>query len=102
MNLFRAWKQYRDAWLLLEATPRSPPELVQVARARMREIRPELDKKCAEMLVSYQREMNQKYPNTAAARRVLQDIPSYFEKEHPCFGVSRGLMAGLEDLGEVE
>lgn len=102
MNLFRSWKQYRDAWLLLEATPGRPDELLQHARARMKEIRPELDKKCALMLVSYQREMNQKYPNTAAARRVLQDIPSYFEKEHPCFSMSRGLLANLENLGEVE
>ncbi len=102
MNLFRSWKQYRDAWLLLEATPGRPDELLQHARARMKEIRPELDKKCALMLVSYQREMNQKYPNTAAARRVLQDISSYFEKEHPCFSTSRGLLANLEDLGEVE
>lgn len=102
MNLFRAWKQYRDAWLMLEATPDRPAELVELSRARMREIRPELDKKCAAMLVTYQREMNQKYPNTAAARRVLQDIPSWFEKEHPCFGISRGLLGSLEDLGEVE
>ncbi len=102
MNLFRSWKQYRDAWLLLEATPGRPDDLLQHARSRMKEIRPELDKKCALMLVSYQREMNQKYPNTAAARRVLQDIPSYFEKEHPCYSMSRGLLANLEDLGEVE
>ena len=102
MNLFRSWKEYRDAWLLLEATPEHPAELLQMARARMRELRPELDKKCQLMLMGYQREMNQKYPNTAAARRILQDVPSYFEKEHPCFGISRGLLAGLEDLGEVE
>ncbi len=102
MNLFRAWKQYRDAWLLLEATPESPPELTQVARTRMREIRPELDRKCAAMMVSYQREMNQRHPNIAGARRVLQDIPSYFEKEHPCYNTSKGLLASLEDLSEVE
>ena len=102
MNLFRSWKQYRDAWLLLEATPNSPPELLQLARTRMREIRPQLDAKCASMLVTYQKEMNQRYPNIRAARRILQDIPSYFEKEHPCFGMSRGLLGNLEDLSEVE
>ncbi|MDP1828307.1 MAG: FHA domain-containing protein [Archangium sp.] len=102
MNLFRSWKQYRDAWLLLEATPDSPPELVQLARTRMREIRPQLDAKCSSMLVAYQKQMNQRYPNIRGARRVLQDIPSYFEKEHPCFGMSRGLLANLEDLSEVE
>lgn len=101
-NLFRAWKEYRDAWLMLEATPERPEELLQTARARMREIRPMLDKKCAALLVTYQKEMNQKQPDLGAARKVLQEIPSYFEKEHPCFGISRGLMANLEELSLSE
>ncbi len=102
MNLFRSWKQYRDAWLLLEATPDRPPELLEIARSRMREIRPELDRKCSGMLVDYQKEMNQKYPNIAVARQVLANIPSHFEKEHPCYGMSRGLLRNLEDLAGVE
>ena len=102
MNLFRSWKQYRDAWLLLEATPDRPPELLEIARSRMREIRPELDRKCSGMLVDYQQEMNKKYPNIAVARQVLQNIPSHFEKEHPCYGMSRGLLRNLEDLNGVE
>lgn len=102
MNLFRSWKQYRDAWLLLEATPDRPPELLEIARARMREIRPELDRKCSGMLVDYQKEMNQRYPNVKVAREVLQNIPSHFEKEHPCFGMSRGLLRSLEDLAGAE
>lgn len=102
MNLFHAWKQYREAWLLLEATPGRPDELLQHARARMKEIRPELDKMCSLMLVSYQREMNHKNPNIAAARQMLEDIPSHFEKEHPCYSTSRGLIANLEDLGVLD
>ncbi len=102
MNLFRSWKQYRDAWLLLEATPDRPPELLEIARSRMREIRPELDRKCSGMLVDYQKEMNQKYPNVKIAREVLQNIPAHFEKEHPCFGMSRGLLRSLEDLNGAE
>ena len=102
MNLFRSWKQYRDAWLLLEATPDRPPELLEIARSRMREIRPELDRKCSGMLVDYQKEMNQKYPNIANARQVLQNIPAHFEKEHPCYGMSRGLLRNLEDLNGAE
>jgi pSer/pThr/pTyr-binding forkhead associated (FHA) protein len=98
MNTFRSWKQYRDAWLILEATPDAPKELIQLARTRMREIRPELDKRCAAMLVTYQRAMNQRYPDIRAARLVLQDVPSYFEKEHPCLGMSRALQANLEEL----
>ncbi len=102
MNLFRSWKQYRDAWLLLEATPDRPPELLEIARSRMREIRPELDRKCSGMLVDYQKEMNQKYPNMKIAREVLQNIPAHFEKEHPCYGMSRGLLRSLEDLAGAE
>lgn len=102
MNLFRSWKQYRDAWLLLEATPDRPPELLQIARTRMREIRPELDRKCSAMLVDYQKVINQRYPDFNAARKVLQNIPDHFEKEHPCYGMSRGLLRSLEDLSGSE
>ncbi len=102
MNLFRAWKEYRDAWLLLEATPDRPDELLRAARARMRELRPQLDKKCASLLVTYQHEMNQKHPDLAAARATLQEINSFFEKEHPCFNVGRGLTGQLEDLGQLD
>jgi hypothetical protein len=98
MNLFRSWKQYRDAWLMLEATPDRPPELLEIAKARMREIRPELDRKCSGMLVDYQKVINQKYPDYTAARQVLQNIPNSFEKEHPCFSISRGMLRNLEDL----
>ncbi|MBL8910058.1 MAG: FHA domain-containing protein [Archangium sp.] len=98
MNLFRAWKSYRDAWLLLEATPDRSAELLQIARTRMREIRPELDRKCSALLVDYQKEMAKKEPNVGGARKVLQNIPSYFEKEHPCFGMARGLLRSMDDL----
>ena len=102
MNLFRSWKQYRDAWLLLEATPDRPPELLEIARSRMREIRPELDRKCSGLLVDYQKEINQKYPDMKKAREVLLNIPTHFEKEHPCWGMSRGLLRSLEDLAGAE
>jgi hypothetical protein len=103
MNMFRSWKQYRDAWLMLEATPDRPPELLEIARTRMREIRPELDRKCSGMLVDFQKEVNQKYPDVKKARMVLQNITLHFEKEHPCFGMSRGMLRSLEELsGEPE
>lgn len=101
-NLFRAWKQYREAWLMLEATPEHRPELLETARSRMREIRPELDRKCSTMLVEYQKEMNRKRPNINIARQVLQNIPAYFEKEHPCFGISRALLRSLSEDADTE
>lgn len=101
MNLFRSWKQYRDAWLLLEATPDRPADLLLLARTRMREIGPELDQKCKAMLMDYKKVMSQRDPNIEAARKILQNIPSHFEKEHYCFGVSRALMRDLDELGET-
>lgn len=50
------------------------------------------------MLVDYQKVINQKYPDYTAARQVLQNIPNSFEKEHPCYGISRGMLRSLEDL----
>lgn len=99
MNLFRSWKLYRDAWLLLEATPDRPQELLETARTRMREVRPELDQKCSAMLVGYQKEMNKRNPDFDLARNLLKDIGNHFEKEHPCLGFSKML---LRDLDNVE
>ncbi len=99
MNLFRSWKLYRDAWLLLEATPDRPQELLETARTRMREVRPELDRKCASMLVDFQKEKNKRDPDMNVIRNILKDIGNHFEKEHPCYGFSRSL---LRDLDSVE
>lgn len=102
MNLFRSWKEFRLAWLLLEATPNRPPELLQLAYTRMNELRPELDRKCSAMLVDYQQQMNKRQPDYDSARKVLQNIPSNFEKEHWCFGASRALLADLDEFNDVE
>lgn len=102
-NLFRAWKTFREAWLLLEATPDSPKELQQMARTRMREIRPELDHKCATILVDYKKAMNARPQNLDRARQVLESIPMSFPtREHPCFSLSKELIRDLADISEME
>ena len=102
VNLFRAWKTYRDAWLLLEATPNRPESLLQSARARMKEIRPELDRRCSAKLVEYKQVMNAKAPDLVRARSLLEDIPTYFPtREHPCYNISRSLVRDLEGLSEI-
>ncbi|MEW5740094.1 MAG: hypothetical protein AB1938_14270, partial [Myxococcota bacterium] len=101
-NLFRAWKTYREAWLLLESTPDRPEELWQIARTRMREIRPELDAKCAAMLVGYKQAISQKNQDLQKARLVLEGIPAHFPtREHACYNISRSLLADLDELGEM-
>jgi hypothetical protein len=98
-NLFRAWKTYREAWLLLETMPDRPAELHQMARTRMREIRPQLDQTCSAMLVEYKKAMNQKNPDFIRARGILKDIPNRFpSREHPCFNLSKSLLEDLEEL----
>lgn len=101
-NLFRAWKTYREAWLLLESTPDRPEALWQIARTRMREIKPELDSKCAAMLVGYKQAISQKNQDLRKARSVLEDIPSHFPtREHYCYNIARALLADLDELGEM-
>lgn len=101
-NLFRSWKTYREAWLLLESTPDRPDELLQIAKTRMREIRPELDAKCASMLVGYKQAISQKNQDLEKARLVLEGIPAHFPtREHYCYNIARSLLADLDDLGEM-
>lgn len=101
-NLFRAWKTYRDAWLVLEATPDGPQSIQEVARTRMREIRPELDKRCAGIFVEFKKVMNQKMPDMVKARKILEDIPTYFPtREHPCNNFAHAALASLEELPEA-
>jgi pSer/pThr/pTyr-binding forkhead associated (FHA) protein len=102
-NLFRAWKTYRDAWLLLEATPNRSESLQQIARTRIRELRPELDKRCSAMLVEYKKAMKGHNPDVVRARKILDDIPTYFPThEHYCFNVSRALIREMDQLTEID
>ncbi|MCA2978580.1 MAG: FHA domain-containing protein [Myxococcaceae bacterium] len=98
-NLFRSWKTYREAWLLLEATPDAPPELLSIARTRMKEIRPELDRKCNAMLVKFKTIVNTRQNSYEDARQVLEHIPEYFPtREHPCHNFSKAMLRSVDGL----
>ncbi len=102
-NLFRAWKTYREAWLLLEATPDAPPELITLSRTRMKEIRPELDRKCNAMIVKFKSIVNTRPNAFADGRQVLENIPEHFPtREHPCFNFSRALLRSIDGFDEFE
>ncbi len=97
-NLFRAWKSFREAWLLLESLPDKPQDLYTQARTRMREVRPELDKQCNGLLVEYEKAMNAKPQQRHKAIGLLKDVERFFPtREHPCYGFSKEL---LQDMGE--
>jgi pSer/pThr/pTyr-binding forkhead associated (FHA) protein len=96
-NLFRSWKTYRDAWLQLESTENAPKELVQIARTRMREIRPDLDVLCNKMVMKYMSAVTTRAGDRFMIRGILAEIPRYFPaKEHPCFFLARNLMRELD------
>lgn len=102
-NLFRAWKTYREAWLLLEATPDAPPELITLSRTRMKEIRPELDRKCNAMIVKFKSIVNTRPDAFAEGRQVLENIPEHFPtREHPCFNFSRSLLRTMDGFDDFE
>ncbi len=102
-NLFRAWKTYREAWLLLEATPEAPAELLTLSRTRMKEIRPELDKKCNLMILKFKGVVNTHPDAYAEARQILENIPEHFPtREHPCFNFSRSLLRTMDGFDEFE
>lgn len=98
-NLFKAWKVYREAWLLLESMPdKSQSQDVYVyARARMREIRPMLDQKCSALMIEYQKAMNARPANLKLATQLLRDVERYYPtREHPCFGLSKSMLSDME------
>lgn len=102
-NLFRAWKTYREAWLLLEATPEAPAELLTLARTRMREIRPELDRKCNAMIVKFKSIVNTRPGAVTEGRQVLENIPEHFPtREHPCNNFSRSLLRTIDGFDAFE
>ncbi len=99
-SLFRCWKQYREAWLLLESTPSRPAEVLAIAKQRLKEVRPELDRKCSALLIEYQKEVNKGDHNRA--RAALQDILRHFPtREHPCHTTTKGYLVEYEGV-EIE
>lgn len=98
-NLFKAWKVYREAWLLMESlSDKSAVQDVYVyARGRMRELRPMLDQKCNGLLVEYHKAINARPPDLKRAMQLLKDVERYYPtREHPCYGFSKSLLSDME------
>lgn len=83
-NRWEAYKNFREAWLTLEALPvLSRPATYQLARQRMNEARAELDQKCNELLLQARTAFNFKKYEEAdfALRHVNEFFPT---RAHPC------------------
>ncbi|MFZ5471722.1 MAG: FHA domain-containing protein [Myxococcota bacterium] len=81
-NLFKAWKTYRNAWLMLEGL-KERPELYGLVRAQMKQVVPELDAKCGGLMLEAQRQLE--FKNRKKARERLDEVLRHFPtREHPC------------------
>jgi len=82
-NRYIAWKDYRSAWLMLQALPDPKPELYARAQDRMREAQGELDRLCAALMLHVQR--SQSLKDWASARDALDQVRNYFPGgDQPC------------------
>jgi pSer/pThr/pTyr-binding forkhead associated (FHA) protein len=83
-NRWEAYKNFREAWLTLEALPpTSRPATYELARQKMNEARAELDRKCNELLLQARTAYNFKKYDEAdfALRHVAEFFPT---RAHPC------------------
>jgi len=82
-NRYEAWKEFRNAWLNLEAHPEPRPELYRLAREKMKEAQEELDSTCSKLMLEVEQSINQK--DWAKARGTLDYVKEYFPgKDQPC------------------
>ncbi|WP_240359666.1 FHA domain-containing protein [Pyxidicoccus trucidator] len=81
-NLFKAWQQYRFAWITLEALDEKP-DLYQDVRFQLGQVTTELDHKCSQLMLDFQRSVQ--YRNARKARAALQEVSRRFPTaEHRC------------------
>ncbi|MFP2964456.1 FHA domain-containing protein, partial [Myxococcus sp. 1LA] len=91
-NLFKAWQQYRFAWVTLEALD-TKPDIYQDVRFQLGQVAAELDHKCSQLMLDFQRSVQ--YRNARTARAALQEMGRRFPTaEHRCHNL--GLQLAYE------
>ncbi|NOK06289.1 MULTISPECIES: FHA domain-containing protein [unclassified Myxococcus] len=91
-NLFKAWQQYRFAWVTLEALD-TKPDIYQDVRFQLGQMATELDHKCSQLMLDFQRSVQ--YRNARTARAALQEMGRRFPTaEHRCHNL--GLQLAYE------
>ncbi|AKQ65336.1 Adenylate cyclase [Myxococcus hansupus] len=91
-NLFKAWQQYRFAWVTLEALD-TKPDIYQDVRFQLAQVSGELDHKCSQLMLDFQRSVQ--YRNARTARAALQEMGRRFPTaEHRCHNL--GLQLAYE------
>ncbi len=82
-NRYQAYKEFRNAWLMLESRPEVNPELQLLARDKMKQAQSELERICSQLMLQAAGEYNQR--QYAAARATLDHVREYFPaNDQPC------------------
>lgn len=85
-NLFKAWKNYRFAWLTLEAV-NEKPELYQLVRYQLASIGRELDAQCGKLMLAARKAIE--LQDKRKAKQVLDEVNAYFPTaEHRCHNLA--------------
>ncbi|QAT86172.1 adenylate cyclase [Corallococcus coralloides] len=86
-NLFKAWREYRAAWITLEALD-DKPELYEDVRERIAQISTELDHRCSQLMMQFQRAVQFRSRRDAVA--TLEDVRRRFPTaEHRCHNLAQ-------------
>ncbi|WP_255203568.1 FHA domain-containing protein [Myxococcus sp. AM011] len=86
-NLFRAWQQFRFAWLTLEAMD-PKPDLYQDVRYQLSQVSAELDHQCAQLMLEFHRSVQ--FRSARKARAALQEVSRRFPTtEHRCHNLAQ-------------
>ncbi|WP_239015422.1 FHA domain-containing protein [Archangium violaceum] len=85
-NLTLAWENYRSAWITLEALDEKP-DLYQDVRHMMGQVAVDLDHKCGQLMLDFQR--NIQFKDRKRAARVLDEINRRFPTPaHRCHNLA--------------
>ncbi|HEX8435730.1 FHA domain-containing protein [Archangium sp.] len=85
-NLFHAWDNYRSAWITLEALEQKP-DLYHDVRFMLGQIAVELDQKCGQVMLDFQRYIQ--FKDRKRARLVLQEMTRRFPTAaHRCHNLA--------------
>lgn len=94
-NIFRSWKNFRAAWLTLEALKGPKPEIYRYIVDQLESTSRELDLVCRKMMLDVQRNLVLKQEGKAASR--LIEVDAYFPTpEHRCHNQAHALRQKLE------
>lgn len=99
-NLFKAWKAFRQAWLVLEALDDRPKEMYDFVRQQLRQIQPEMDRRCAVLMLEIKKEQELPNADYRRVKELLEGVSSYFPSpEHRCHNISRAALAEMSGGG---